>query len=152
MLNKYHWDCFEKFFCQDIHVSYEKLLTCDVDSPGPHEVHLVPHEDEGAVREAGAGGEADSLQSVRGRQQATGVSDAALQAVSFIPSYLTPNLIARTLMTTDPSPEDDQSAVRLRVLCPWPRGVAVKEHQLSLDVLEHDADAGLLGFVLWDWN
>ena len=53
---------------QDVNVSYDRLLTCDVDSPGPDEVHLVPHEDEGAVREAGAGGEAHSLQSVRGRQ------------------------------------------------------------------------------------
>lgn len=35
--------------CQDINASYDKLLTCDVDSAGPHEVHLVPHEDEGAV-------------------------------------------------------------------------------------------------------
>ena len=53
-------------------------FTCDVDGPGPDEVHLVPHEDEGAVREAGAGGETDGLQSVRGRQEAAGVSDAAL--------------------------------------------------------------------------
>ena len=45
-------------------VSKLKSLTCDVNRPRPHEVHLVPHEDEGAVREAGAGGEADSLQSV----------------------------------------------------------------------------------------
>ena len=142
-------------FCQDINASYDKLLTCDVDSAGPHEVHLVPHEDEGAVWEAGAGGEADSLQSVRGRQEAAGVSDATLQVVSphpFVSHSKSSSEERDWLVTTDPLPEDDESAVSLRVLGPWPRGVAVKEHQLSLNVLEHDADAGLLGFVLWDWN
>ena len=72
---------------------------------------------------------------------------------SLIPSYLAPNvqiLFRGKTLTT--SPEDDESAVSLGVLGPWPRGVAVKEHQLSLNVLEHDADAGLLGFVLWDWS
>ena len=62
-------------------------FTCDVDRPGPHEVHLVPHEDEGAVREAGAGGEADGLQSVRGRQEAAGVSDAALSSSEVNTTY-----------------------------------------------------------------
>ena len=59
-------------------------FTCDVDGPGPHQVHLVPNEDEGAVREAGAGGEADGLQSVRGRQEAAGVSDTALSSSEVI--------------------------------------------------------------------
>ena len=63
-------------------------FTCDVDRPGPHEVHLVPHEDEGAVREAGAGGEADGLQSVRGRQEAAGVSDAALSSSEVIIAFI----------------------------------------------------------------
>ena len=39
------------YFEKDINanVFYHKLLTCNVDSPGPDEVHLVPHEDEGCT-------------------------------------------------------------------------------------------------------
>ena len=55
--------------------------TCDVNRPCPHKVHLVPHEDQGAVREAGAGGEAGGLQSVWGCQQAAGLSDATQSQV-----------------------------------------------------------------------
>ena len=51
-------------------------------------------------------------------------------------------------LTLDLSPEDDEGAVSLRVLGPRARGVAVQEHKLCLNVLEHDADAWLLSFVL----
>ena len=62
-------------------VSNLQSLTCDVNRPRPHEVHLVPHEDQGAVREAGAAGKAGGLQSVRGRQEAAGLRDATQSQV-----------------------------------------------------------------------